>query len=718
MTDYRTGKLNLAGLIFLAVALCAGCAARDEIRGDPPLRDPNDPRQRDASPLAAPGGADSQQQSPPDDSQAGIALTRIPTADDWARMTTAGVENIPEDLPQGPFEISFEAIPLPAFINEVFGRLLDLSYQMGPQVQSADDLVTLRLAGPRDGEALYSAALNVLASFGVQVRRESEMLYLKADPQAAAGRVPLLASGRALPSMPESRRTIFQFVALEVLRNSQIRGWLMQMFPGNELEVDEDASRNAVILQGSPALVRQAIEAIEVLDQPYLRGRSVLRVDPVWSSASELSQELSNLLAAQGYQVANSPTSGGALVLIPVDAINALFVFAAGDRVLNQVEVWARELDAPRQTEDEPGIFRYRVQNTAADEIAAIIGQLLSGQAATLGDPEGARDQRVAGQAGRENLQQQTQQTGTGIQGLVVDEIRNTLLFRGSARDWQRLRPLIAEMDRPTPMVLVEVTIAEITLTDQRDLGVEGLLEDLELGSFDGRISTIGGLGLGGSGLSATFENPNDARLVLNAFRSSERVSILSRPHLLVKSGGQASIDVGTEVPIITSQASTADFDSPGGADILQEVSFRNTGVILNVTPIVRGRGVVDLEIEQEVSEAQQTETSNINSPSIFNRRISTELTARDGRALLMGGLISQNRTDGTSGVPGLSRIPLIGRLFRTEGRNSSRTELVLMLIPYVLTEHRDGEAITEEFRRRLAPGHPGGLRPEPVQQP
>jgi len=294
------------------------------------------------------------------------------------------------------------------------------------------------------------------------------------------------------------------------------------------------------------------------------------------------------------------------------------------------------------------------------------------------------------------------------------------LLFRGAARDWQRLRPLISEMDTPTPMVLVEVTIAEITLSDQRDLGVEGLLEELDLGSFTGNVSTVGGLGLGGSGLTATFDNPNDARLVLNAFRSSERVSILSRPHLLVKSGSQASIDVGTEVPIITSQASTeANVGGGGeGADILQEISFRETGVLLNVTPIVRGRGVVDLQIEQEVSEAQQTETSNINSPSIFTRSISTELTARDGRALLMGGLISENRTDGTSGVPGLSRIPLFGRLFRTEGRNATRTELVLMLIPYVLPDHRDAEAITEEFRRRLAPDHPGGLAPQEAEPP
>lgn len=709
MIERIFGRLIVIAIGPVFVAALAGCAVNDEIDMKQPLRGPYD--QRTLEPLAQPVGEDSAAEDPVEDASPGetpaetAEVRRIPMAGEWARMTPAGADNVPDGLPPGPFEVSFEAIPLPAFIHEIFGRLLDLSYQMGPQVQSAEDLVTLRLAGPRDGEELYSAAINVLASFGVQARGEEGMLYLMANPQASAGRIPLLASGRALPSMPDSRRPIFQIVALEVLRNAQVRGLLTQMFPGNELQVNEDSSRNAVILQGPPALVRQAIAAIEVLDQPYMRGRSVLRIDPVWSDASQLSEELGTMLLAQGYQIASSPSSGGAMVLVPVDAINALFVFASGDRALDQAARWAQELDVPRQTEDEPGIFRYRVQNTAADEIAQIVSQLVFGQSATQGDPEGRRDQREPGQAGTSSDQQSLGRDG---KTLVVDEVRNTLLFRGSARKWQRLRPLIAEMDMPTPMVLVEVTIAEITLSDQQDLGVEGLLQDLELGGFTGQVSTVGGLGLGGSGLSATFDNPNDARLILNAFRSSERVSILSRPHLLVKSGSQASIDVGTEVPIITSQASSADFDSPDGADILQEVSFRETGVLLTISPLVRGRGVVDLEIEQEVSEAQQTETSNINSPSIFTRRITTELTARDGRALLMGGLISENRTDGTSGVPGLSRIPLFGRLFRTEGQNSSRTELVLMLVPYVLPDHRDGEAITEEFRRRLAPNHPG----------
>lgn len=691
--------------------LCACAAIGPGLPADPPaVRDVQVPeaaplRDQDGNVLSAAAAAEEDRRAAEDK----LGLTRLPSLERWSNMVPIGGDNRPSGLPEGPFEISFEELPLGQFINEVFGRLLDLSFQLGPQIQAADDLVTLRLKGPRSGVALYDAALNVLASYGVQARRDEGLIYFAASPDASAGQVPLLVSGRALPSVPESHRPIFQFVPLQVLRGPQVMSALNQMFTGTELSINNDMERNAVILRGPPALMGQALSAIEVLDQPWARGREVLRIDPVWRNVGEFAEELTTLLVAQGYQVADRPSQGSAVVVVPIEAINALFVFAAGEAVFAQVEQWAGELDRMQQSHDETGMFRYTVKNTAAENIAGVVAELLGSGSGTTQSPEGERDQRAIGTESRPI-------TLTGGRGLVVDELRNSLFFRGSPREWQQLRPLLVQMDQPTPMVMIEVTIAEITLTDQFDLGVEGLLEELDIGGFTGRVSTVGGLGLGGGGLTATLDNPNDARLVLNAFRTNERVNIVSRPHLMVKSGSTASIDVGTDVPIITSQASTSDFNTPTGADILQEVSFRNTGVLLRVEPIVRGRDVVDLIIDQEVSEAQQTETSNINSPSIFTRQISTELTARDGRALLMGGLISESRTEGSSGVPGLSRLPLIGRLFRSDGRNSSRTELVVMLIPYVLPDHRDAEAITEAFRARLSPGHPGisGGNPEP----
>lgn len=700
--DYaKLQTMNLAKpmrFTFLALLalLLAGCVtlpgdhtARDTAKEDTPLRAPVPVPEQPEDTL-------SEGQSAPE-APGATRMMRLTLPGDWQNTMPASMAEPPVDLPEGPFAVNFEAMPVAMFIDEVFGRLLELDFQMEEDVRESDALVTLRLSGPSSGSELYATAMRVLARYGISGFESDGLFWFALNPDAATDPLPLLVTGNALSSVPDTHRPVFQLVPLEVLRNAQVRSWINQMFSGRGLEVLEDPGRNAIILKGPPALVRQAVSAIQVLDQPNMRGRNVLRIDPAWRAASELADELERLMKAQGYEI-DVGAGMNAAAMVPVESINALFVFAAGESVLAQVRQWAAELDAPPTPTDEDGVFRYRVQNTSAESIAGVLRTLVGGRTGGSRQPEGERDRREGG----------AQESITSGGGIVVDNIRNALLFRGTGAQWQQLRPLIIQMDQPTPMVLVEVTIAEITLTNQQDLGVEGLLQDLDLGSFTGRVSTEGGLGLGGSGLTATLDNPGDARLVLNAFRASERVNILSRPHLLVKSGSQASIDVGTEVPIITSQASTADFDSPDGADILQEVQFRETGVLLNVTPTVRGRGVVDLLIEQEVSEAQQTETSNINSPSIFTRRIVTELTARDGRALLMGGLISENRTDGTSGVPGLSRIPLLGRLFRVDGRNATRTELALLLMPYVLPDPNEAEDITEAFRARLAPEHPG----------
>ncbi|NDY96319.1 secretin N-terminal domain-containing protein [Wenzhouxiangella limi] len=690
-------RLILAAILVLALAACATPPAPLSAEG--PLRSPAGNTPAASADNADPDASRADPQDRPEQSRE--RFKALAATGNWSNLASMALADVPEDLPAGPFRLNFEAMPLPVFIDEAFGRVLQLDFQMDEAVRQRGDLVTLRLAEPQDGPALYQTALRILARYGVGAFNDGDLFYFALDNDAAGSPLPLLATGATLPSVPETHRPVFQIVPLAVVRNTQVRSLLADIFRGRGLEVSEDAGRNAILLQGRPEIIRQALATIEVLDQPLMRGRNILRIEPIYRSAGELASEIQELLTAQGY----APETGGLgpVTLVPVDAVNVLFAFAATDDVLSQIQAWAVELDRVVAPPDEESLFRYQAQRTSAENIAGVLRNLL-GSGMVLEPAEGLRDQRDSTQA---------RQQGRAASGLVVDDVRNAILFRGTGAEWQRLRPLMEQMDTETPMVLVEVTIAEISLTDQRDIGVEGLLEGLEIGGFSGTVSTVDGLGLGGSGLSAVFDNPGDARVILNAFQSSDRVSILSRPHLLVQSGSEASIDVGTDVPIITRQASSADISSPGGPSILQDVAFRNTGIILRISPTVRGRGVVDLAIDQEVSEAQQTESSSINSPSIFTRRVSTELTARDGRPLMLGGLISENRSEGTSGVPGFSRIPLLGRLFRSDGASSNRTELVILMIPYILPGHDEAEKITEAFRLRLTPSHPGrGLLP------
>ena len=179
-------------------------------------------------------------------------------------------------------------------------------------------------------------------------------------------------------------------------------------------------------------------------------------------------------------------------------------------------------------------------------------------------------------------------------------------------------------------------------------------------------------------------------------------MAIRSSPKLFVRSGGTASLDVGNEIPVIT-QISDEARQVGGSTNVLQDVSYRKTGVSLQISPIVQANGLVDIEISQELSEAQPgANTSLDGSPTILSRRLSTSLTLKDGGSLVMGGLIANSRSAGQTGVPALGRVPLLGRLFRGDSLQEDRTELLIMVIPYVVASHEEGSALTEELRQRL----------------
>jgi general secretion pathway protein D len=154
-------------------------------------------------------------------------------------------------------------------------------------------------------------------------------------------------------------------------------------------------------------------------------------------------------------------------------------------------------------------------------------------------------------------------------------------------------------------------------------------------------------------------------------------------------------------VPTITQSATsviTAD------APVVNSVQYQPTGVILTVTPRINAGGLVTLDIEQEVSDVVPTTTSDINSPTFQQRRIQTKVVVQDGETISLGGLISNSRVRGNSGIPLLQQIPILGTLFSTRTNIDSRTELLILLTPRVVNDQGDARALTEELRRKLAP--------------
>ena len=418
---------------------------------------------------------------------------------------------------------------------------------------------------------------------------------------------------------------------------------------------------------------------------------------------------LHDVLSAEGHQVRiDSAADGGAVILLALPGAGQVVAFAADQGVLDHVTAWARTLDQNSQESIERAVFTYEVLHTQAAELTETLNRLLDSGLTPVPSPatvDAAPDAEPAGAAASR---------------IVVDANRNMILFRGSGQEWAELRTVIEKLDRSVPSVLVEVLIAEVTLADQEKSGFEFLLDN----AIDGRsltTSTLGGLGLGASGLTVTLDSAGEALAALNLFYSDDRVTIRSRPRLVVKSGGTASIDVGNEIPVVT--RISEDQRQVGGAiNILQDVTYRKTGVQLEIRPIVQANGLVDIRISQRLSEARPTAATSLSgTPTILNRQISTSLTLKDGGSLLLGGLISGSRSAGQAGVPGLGSLPVLGRLFRADTIQEDRTELLIMVTPYVIADHEEGWELTRRIREQLElhgdPARaPGRSSPEPQE--
>lgn len=603
----------------------------------------------------------------------------------------------------GSFHLNFNQVPLTTLVQVVYADMLGRTVQIDPAVMQRRDLVSFRTPPGQTAAQVESAMQLLLKSFGIAVLDFGAMVRIVPDG-AQSGFLPELRRGAALPETPERLRPVFQLVDLEAVRNTDVAGWLKTIM-GNRVTVAEDPVRNALLLSGTTDNVGAAIETIRLLDQPVMRGRASLRITPVFWSAQELATTLNQVLSAEGYSMpppAQALQSGGVrypIMLVPVPATNSLLVFSTSSDVLRHIQEWVDKLDQPSRQSAGKNFFTYTPRNVSADSLARTLGQLLQGGTAV---PAATAPAGAAGAAAQPVATAAANLPGTAGGRIVVDSNSNMLILNTSAENYSQLISLLNTLDQPSKSALIEVTVAEVRLTDDYTFGVEWLLRDSGASSST-TISTIGGLGLGTAGLTLTrIANAGDVRLILNALASSNRATILSSPRVLARNGETARIQVGQEVPIVTSQQGSIDSNTGNSTGVLQTVQYRNTGVILSVKPSIFSGDRIDLDVKQEVSAAQSTQTGVNNSPTFLTRNVDTKLTLEHGSTVLLGGLIADDRAGGNTGVPWLRDIPLLGQLFRVNTDKGLRTELIVLITPYVINDGTEARQYTEAFKSML----------------
>lgn len=619
-----------------------------------------------------------------------------------------------------PVDANVEGMALPAFINEAFGNLLGVPFQMDEALLKQRDLVTVRTSGKQSPADFYRLVVQVLRTYGVSAQWDGELVRLSPITKGTSDEPPLVFSGRTLPEVPNSHRPIFQLVELKSARIADVNQWLRVAFKLDGLQIQDDPNRNAVILMGKPDLVAQAVAAIRVLDRPFMRGRVSTRLEPAFVGADELARRLVDVLTAEGYgaMVHNSQgvLQGSTMIVLPIAGANSVLIFAADQSLLDHAIEWAKTIDRPNPSASGQSLFYYLVKNTRAEDIAQTLNGVRSADAAqsarnaaATGTTSPAAAAPAAASAGA---------AGAVTQGsLIVDASRNALIFQGAAAEWERMLPLLKQMDMPARQVVIEVTIAEVTLTDGMDLGFawqrvggNSSISSGTVGATDNNADSSAG----GSGLNYLINTTGVIRAQLKALAQASRLTVLSTPRVMVKSGEEASIEVGTEVPTLSSQTAAVQ-QSAGTSNILQSIQNRKTGIILTVSPVVYSDNRIDLVVRQEVSSALPVGAdAAIQSPAISNRVVSTSLTLRDGGSVLMGGLMSNQRTESENGVPGLMNIPLIGRLFKSTSTNTTKTELLVMIVPYIIENDEQAASITRAVTNQLE----NFEMPAPLQAP
>ena len=594
-----------------------------------------------------------------------------------------------------PVDAALSPQSIPQFVATVFG-VLGVPYNMTPDVTRRTEVIAGGTGGTQSKRNLLRLTQQALKQYGIDIYIQNGSVTVGDPGSSAAPGGAQIIRGRDAPTTSGRVVQIFNLQTIEV---NAVQSLLSQTFATvANAQVTPDQNSNSLIITGNGRDVAQLVRLLREIDQPRFAGSNVLRVEPAFLSADNLATAVEQAMTAEGYAISRTAAAPRSIMILSYPSANQVLIFARDPELADRANYWVSMLDRPATLGDKASTFVYQVRNTDA----ASLGQLAMGQSPqtmTAQPPVGVPGSGPAG-GSFDNQRQQSQnrnqgesagagsQTGQFLGGrLLTDPVGNRILFTGTASDYAQLRTLLATLDIPAPQVVMEIMIAEVTLTDSMSLGVQLFGENTtNSGVLEG---DTGGISIGATGASFTFTGP-DLRAAINANASNNRVNVLQRPQLVARSGETVRFQVGTDVPIITSQRAIDTSTGGSGSDVLQSVQYRQTGVITEVTPIVYGDRI-DLAISQEISSAGDPPAgTSIGSPTILNRSLTTRIQVANGWTGVLGGLIANNYSKTNSGVPFLKDIPLIGSAFQANRVSGDRTELLILITPHIVRSDAD----------------------------
>jgi general secretion pathway protein D len=627
----------------------------------------------------------------------------------------------------GEARFNFEGEPLHAVVKAILGDMLGQNYVIAPSVQGTVTYSTPKPVSP--AQALSVLEMILGWNNAAMIYGDGRYSIVPADQAMKNGVVSPRAGSPGNARGFESRVVPLKFISAEEMKK------LLEPYARPNAIVNVDSNRNIITVAGTRAELESYLRTIEIFDVDWMATMSV-GVFPVQSSkAKDIVADLEKVFGEAG----KSPMAG-MIRFMPLNGANAVLAITAQPKYLTDVQQWIDRIDSAGQGVK---LYTYELKYVTAKDLSQRLGEVFSGrgsgggsdfgggasifpglQSVTLdgsGSKDGSSFDGNSGGPGGGGLgggqlsldprqgggsSSVTLEVGTDKVSVAAIEENNSLLVRATPGAWRSILEVIEKLDVLPMQVHIESQVAEVTLTGDLSYGVNWFFEravtDNGLPNAVGRTtwSTIAGSikpsGTADGGLAWTFLGRN-AAAVISALDQVTDVRLLQTGSVLARNNAEATLNVGARIPITTVSINPV----LGNNNSTSQVQYLDTGVILKVRPRVTKDGTVFLDVVQEVSSPGSTPDANGN-VRINTRRLKTTAIVPTGETVMLAGLIQDGDTKGSSGFPGLSRIPVIGGLFGRQSSNQSRSEVIILLTPTIVRNQQELRDLTDEYSRQF----------------
>lgn len=629
---------------------------------------------------------------------------------------------VPVSDPDTPISLRLENANLLQVVS-ILAAELKMNYVVDPAVKGTVTINTLGEVKRSDLLPLLQTILRVNGATAVEIGNGLWRIL----PSKDAVRLPITPQLDS-KDMPADERMMLNVVPMRYVSAADMSKILgPYLSDAGNILVHE--AGNVLLIQDTSRSLRRLMDLLNLFDSETFTGQRVRLFALKNSSAKELVPDLQTVFAA--YALSDK----SALRFLPIERLNSLLVISPNPAAFAEVEKWLAKMDVAQRSAGSRN-YVYKVQNARAMDIAEVLASLYGQELYSgVGGAGGAGQLRqgLSGAGGAGGGGQTGGSTGLGAGGsapvptrlvgmplarsasgettlrIVPDHINNMIIVQCTPSEWEEIRATMIELDIIPRQVLIEARIYEVDLTGALSMGVSAYLQnrnttspDVNQGerklqaSFDAAAS-----GLVGS-IGQLVGRTRELLVFLNAQESRGITRVLSAPTILASDNQDARIQVGSEVPILTSVGFTGAQSQGGGSVFTNTITNKDTGVILNVQPRVNAGGLVTMRIAQEVSVAQPPSNAAVPSPTIQKRSIQTNVTVQDGETIALGGIIQEQTLYSRTRVPLLGDIPYLGGLFGSTSSSKTRTELIVLLTPRVIRTVNDAIDRTEDLKNEL----------------